>query len=323
VSKTAFILVNFGGPRDLSEVESFLTALLTDRDVIQTPLPSVIQNFIFTRVAKKRAPEVSKDYAKIGGGSPIFADTEWLAKTLAEKMDATVLTFHRYLRATHRSFLDALKTLEADKIIVFPLFPQFSYATTGSIARWFSSHVDKETVHKMEWISSYATHPSYIDAFTSVIEEFLSKQGLHDFHLFFSAHGLPVKYVEEGDPYQKECENSFVAIAERFSSFPALLGYQSQFGKAEWLKPSTIQICEKPRLFFRKERPVVFIPLSFSSDHIETLFEVEEGYIAPLRELGYPAYRCPALGRNEKWVDAVKNIIETSEPVKNHTLIRR
>jgi protoporphyrin/coproporphyrin ferrochelatase len=322
VSKKALVIVNFGGPRNLDEVSDFLVALLTDSDVIRTPFPSFIQEPFFRRIAKKRAPKVMKDYEKIGGKSPIFADTEWMASSLSEILQIPTLTFHRYLKSTHEEFLDSLHKVEADEIIVFPMFPQFSYVTTGSIARFFSKHVKKETLQKMLWIDSYPSNEKYIGAFCSLIRDFLQKNGLQEVTFLFSAHGLPVKYIQQGDPYQKECEATFKAISEEFPQHESFLAYQSKFGRGEWLQPATLDVCTKPHLFLDSKKPVVFIPLSFPSDHIETLFEVEEEYVKPLQALGYSAYRCPALGRREDWLEAVKEIALESKLVQNHTLVR-
>ena len=136
----SILLVNFGGPRSLDEISPFLTALLTDRDVIDSKLPNFLHHLLFSRIAKKRAIQVKEDYAKIGGRSPIFEDTEKLAELLATSTGQPIFTFHRYLPSTHAA---SVTSIEASKgpIKVFPLFPQFSYATTGSIARWFSHHL--------------------------------------------------------------------------------------------------------------------------------------------------------------------------------------
>ncbi|MBS0628508.1 MAG: ferrochelatase [Verrucomicrobia bacterium] len=322
VSKIALVVVNFGGPRNLLEVSDFLEALLTDPDVIRTRLPGFIQRLLFRKIAQKRAPKIAEDYEKIGGGSPIFADTEWMAKTLSEILQIQTLTFHRYLESTHKEFLDSLDKIEADELLIFPLFPQFSYVTTGSIARWFSTEVKKDILHKMRWVSSYSSHEAYIAAFCSLIRGLLKEKSLQEVTLLFSAHGLPVKYVKEGDPYQQECEASFKARSEQFPEHTAVLAYQSQFGKGQWLTPSTLNICTDPHLFLDPNKPVVFIPLSFSSDHIETLFEIEEQYVKPLKDLGFSAYRCPALGRRLDWVEAAKEIIKEAKIVQNHNLIR-
>lgn len=134
-----YLIINFGGPRNLKEVEGFLKELLTDQEVIRTPFPSFIHRLLFTRIAKKRALKVIPEYEKIGGRSPIYEDTEKMAATLQKYVKAPVLTFHRYLPETHACFLSAIKQIPKDhQIRVFPMFPQFSYATTGSIALFFS-----------------------------------------------------------------------------------------------------------------------------------------------------------------------------------------
>ena len=135
------LLVNFGGPRHLNEVPVFLQTLLRDRELIRTWFPTVIHNWIFDRVARKRAPKTQKDYALIGGRSPIYFDTEIIAQHLAQTLGCTVTTFHRYLPSTHGISLNQIANSSSEEILVLPLFPQFCYATTGSIARFFSDHL--------------------------------------------------------------------------------------------------------------------------------------------------------------------------------------
>lgn len=324
MSKTILLVVNFGGPRNQAEVSSFLRTLLTDEDVIRTSLPSFLQKALFKRIAKKRAPLVALDYEKIGGGSPIFADTEWMAEALGRILEIPALAFHRYLESTHASFLESLKNLQPEEILVFPLFPQFSYATTGSIARWFSDHLPLSCTKRMSWIKSYPQHKAYIGAFVALVREFLEEKKIEESEalLFFSAHGLPCQFIEEGDVYQKECIASYAAIAKQFPKAKSLLAYQSKFGKGEWLEPSTGDLCKKPEEFIGDKKHVVFLPLSFSSDHIETLFEIEELYVGSLKAQRISAYRCPALGRRSDWVDAAAEIIKDRSFVSNQMLIR-
>lgn len=300
-----YLLVNFGGPRDLDEVGPFLETLLTDPDVIRTPFPRWIQNWLFRRVARKRTPKIRGDYEEIGGRSPIYFDTEALAERLAEKLQAPVLTFHRYLPATHAESLQKIEAVQTPEIRVIPLFPQFSYATTGSIARLLASKTKK----KLLWIASYADHPAYIRAQREKIAQFLASQSLlpSDTTLFFSAHGLPRSFVDSGDPYEKECQRSFAQIRSHFPQNPALLAYQSKFGRGEWLRPYTDEMCQSI-----SAQQVVFIPLSFTSDHIETLFEIEKLYLEMLRKRGIAAYRCPALNLEPYWIEALAEIAQTS-----------
>ncbi|NGX46056.1 MAG: Ferrochelatase [Chlamydiae bacterium] len=309
------LLVNFGGPRSLEEIPAFLTSLLTDQEVIRTGLPSWLHRQIFTRVAKKRSTVVSGDYAKIGGKSPIFEDTEALARALSEKLGIKVISFHRYLPSTHADFIKRVQETTGE-LIVLPLFPQFSYATTGSIALFLARHLDAS---RMRWVASYATHPGYIAAMQNLLKEY--SRGDETF--IYSAHGLPKNFIETGDPYQRQCIQTFEAIQEGFPDADHLICYQSQFGKSEWIRPHTRDVCAEPESFLPGCRKAVIVPLSFTSDHIETLFEIEELYLPPLREKGIEATRCPALNRRPEWIEALADIALNSSYLSTQMLLRR
>ncbi len=312
-----FLLVNFGGPRDLSETESFLKELLCDRDVVRTKFPSFLHRYLFSKIAKKRAAKIQEDYRLIGGGSPIYFDTETIAKKISLKLQASVLTFHRYLPATHAESLQKIEECKDETITVIPLFPQFTYATTGSIARFFSTHLTSSTSKKLRWIRSYPDHPLFVQSFQKRISDFLTENYLapHETLLLFSAHGVPKSFVETGDPYQEECARSFSEIKEAFPTALSLLCYQSKFGKGEWIKPYTNEVCENIHLFLQGRKQVVFIPLSFTSDHIETLFEVEYQYLPVIREKNVKAYRCPALNLEPYWIDS---LCRMAQEIKEH-----
>jgi ferrochelatase len=301
----AVVLANFGGPRSLEEVEEFLVELLSDQEVLRTPFPAWIHRLLFKRVARKRSRSVREDYALIGGRSPIFEDTESLA-LLLEGFE--VVTFHRYLPKTHPLFLERMEQISSERITVFPCFPQFSYATTGSMALWFQRHLPSSVVERLDWIRSYPSHPLYIAAMCQVLREFLEKNHLKEEEvlLLFSAHGLPQQFIDTGDSYQRECEQSFAAICAHFPNALVQLSYQSQFGKDPWIQPYTKEVCQKISL---ERRHVVVIPLSFTSDHIETLYEVEHLYLPLIRASGLFAYRCPALNLREEWVEAIASLI--------------
>jgi len=323
--KSCTLLVNFGGPRNLAETESFLCSLLTDKDVVRTNFPQFIHNFLFKRIAKKRAIKVRLDYESIGGKSPIYEDTEKLANILKVQNVSPIITFHRYLPATHASFIKEVQTSDYDEFIVFPLFPQFTYATTGSIARWFSRHLDDSIVNKMRWIKSYPDHPLFIHAHTIAINEFLIKNELTEENtlFLFSAHGLPQKFVLAGDPYQDECYTSFKAIMANFPLAKGLLSFQSKFGKGEWLRPYTSEISENINKIAENRKNVIIIPISFTSDHIETLFEIEDEYLPPIRKQGLNAFRVPALTSRKEWIEAIKAILQEKNQCNTQMLIRR
>jgi protoporphyrin/coproporphyrin ferrochelatase len=306
----ALILVNFGGPRDLDEVASFLKELLCDQDVIRTGFPKLLHNLLFSKIAKKRAKVIKDDYDEIGGKSPIYFDTENLRNYLEKEFKLPVFTFHRYLPKTHHEFLKSLEAFEGNNILVFPMFPQFSYATTGSCARFFEAHLCGRTLEKLEWVSSYEAHPAFIDAFRKNIETTLKQHNLceQDVCLFYSCHGVPRKFICFDDPYQRHCQRSYESLKKFFPQAQHVLAYQSKFGKGEWLKPYTIDLVEDDLSWLNKKH-VLFVPLSFTSDHIETLFEVEQQYLQPLRTKGVDAHRVSALQNDFSWV---KKILQDS-----------
>ena len=310
------LLVNFGGPRHLDEIAPFLEALLTDRDVIRTKFPAFFHNWFFSRIARKRALKIREDYESIGGRSPIYFDTEALGLALS------ALTFHRYLPSTHEESLRKIEESQTDEILVLPLFPQFTYATTGSVARFFSERLSKKSLRKLRWIKSYPAHPAFVGAFQKRIRSFLIEKGLSEEETFllFSAHGVPKKFIEEKDPYQSECELSFRAILEGFPKALGRLAYQSKFGRGEWIGPSTSEISENMESEGRSR--IVIVPLSFTSDHIETLFEIETLYLPLIRAQKRSAYRCPALNLEPYWIEALKVLSREENLSPNSDLIR-
>jgi len=326
MEKKAYLLVNFGGPRDLNEIEEFLIELLTDQEVLRTPFPAFIHRLLFTRVAKKRSKKVAPEYALIGGKSPIFEDTEAIAEKVGRKMGAEVLVFHRYLPKTHCSFIDKIEGLhQISEICVFPMFPQFSYATTGSIALWLNTHLSKSVVNKLSWVKSYPDHPSYIVAFEHCLREFLTEKALKEEEtvLLFSAHGLPQKFIDKGDIYERECELTFNRLKKCFPKAHAQLSYQSQFGKEEWIRPYTAEVCEKINVWGEGRKNAVVVPLSFTSDHIETLYEIEKLYLPLICNAGLQAYRCPALNQREEWMKSIVELFQERAKVKNSMLLRK
>lgn len=325
MQKDAILLVNFGGPRNLGEVYPFLKALLLDQDVIRTSLPFFLHRLIFGRVAKKRSVKIAKDYALIGGKSPIFDDTESIASRLGEQLGREVVTFHRYLPMTHEETFQKIEEGNTTRWIVVPLFPQFSYATTGSIARYLSEKLCGKTNRKLHWIRSYANHPLYIKSMKQCIDDFLRENHLkeEEIALLFSAHGLPQQFICQGDPYERECLETFRSLKSSYPQALCKLSFQSKFGRGEWLRPYTDEVCEDVKKWSQGRKSVCIVPMSFTSDHIETLYEIEELYVSKIREKGLNAYRIPALGLREDWITTLGKIIEeTHDYTTSWMLIR-
>lgn len=313
--KRGYLLVNFGGPRDLDEVTPFLKELLCDRDVVRSGLPSFVHNFLFSCIAKRRAKRICQEYTHIGGKSPIYDDTEQLADSLRKSLKGPLWTFHRYLPLSHQAFFDQFKLMQAmDEILVIPLFPQMSYATTGSIARFFQTKMPRDLWQKLRWIPSYPTYPGFIEAYKEKIEESLKNLAWqeNEVAVLASFHGIPQSFVDRGDPYLGECERSFKAIQPHFPGIVWKMSFQSKFGPGEWIKPYTEQVCQDPH-WTQGRRKILIVPLAFTSDHIETLSEIENQYIPLLKAAGFEAKRVSALNSSSKFVDALTFLIQSYE----------
>lgn len=320
-----YILVNFGGPRDLGEIEEFLIELLTDQEVVRSDMRPLFHRWLFTKIAKKRAKKVAADYRLIGGRSPIHEDTERLAERLRERLGAVVLPFHRYLPKTHGAFLEKVKSYGDVPWRVFPLFPQFSYATTGSAAKFFLERLPGSTVSNMRWIKSYPAHASFIELHVKRIRRFMQERGIEESQctLLFSAHGVPEKFIASGDLYLDECQSSFQEVMRHFPESLGKLSFQSIFGKEKWIEPYTKEMCETV-LEWNEGRPhLICIPISFTSDHIETLYEIEHEYIPLLKERGVLASRLDAFAIDDEWVEAISHIIESKDLTNTMMLVRR
>ncbi|BAE81641.1 ferrochelatase [Chlamydia felis Fe/C-56] len=315
---SVYLLANFGGPRHASDIEVFLTSLLTDRDVTGKFLPPFIHKRLFSFIAKKRVAKVLPQYNCIGGFSPIYRDTEDLADTLSLYLDAPVITFHRYLPDTHQLTVQRLKAFGDCPVIGVPLFPHFTYSVTGSIVRFIHAHLP---LLNISWISHFGNHPQFIFCMIDHILKFLQSHdiSIHDCCLLFSAHGLPMRYINKGDPYNKHCEKSFKTISERLPNIETHLCYQSKFGPGRWLTPSTKDVCETLKT---DKTYVLIVPFGFTSDHIETLYEIEKEYIPILKAREYRALRVPAIYQSPEWAASLATIIQSTPRAEKESLIK-
>lgn len=319
----AYLLVNFGGPRNIGEVYPFLQALLTDQEVIRTRLPRWVHHWMFSKIAKKRSLRISKDYQSIGGKSPLYEDTEWLRHTLSARWETPVWAFHRYLPSTHAELFHQLERVRCHEIRCIPLFPQFSYATSGSAASYFSSHLATSTLLRLRWLKSYPTDPLYLGVWERLLRDCMKTHCIAEEELFLlcSAHGLPVQFIQSGDPYHAECTATYRGLLGRFPKSTGLLSFQSQLGPQEWTRPYTKDIVVKLKELIPSYMKVVVVPLSFTSDHLETLFEIEQEYL-PILKQHFEAYRLPAMNRHPDWVETLCQLGKTSDFVHHAMMMR-
>jgi ferrochelatase len=309
------VLLNMGGPDSLSAIRPFLARLFSDRELIRLPLAPVTQPFFAWIVSGLRARHVRKYYEEIGGGSPIAKLTDRQRAALEGALEETGGNFRVYvgMRYWHPLAKHAVLDMKEDGVaraIALPLYPQYCAATTGSslsdLRRW------------MRWagadfplteIRSWPDHPGYISALCAKIEETLEgTPGTEEIHILFSAHGVPKSFIDGGDPYQVEVEKTVAAVRERFPAISHSISYQSRLGRTEWLKPGTVE--EVVRLGREGVKRLVVVPVSFVSDHIETLHELDIRLKETAREAGIATFlRVPAFNDSPAFIGALKEIV--------------
>lgn len=306
--RPAVALLNFGGPRNLEEVETFVFEILRDPNTIQLPAPTRVQDALARRIAASRAPEVRHQYGEIGGRSPLVAATDAIAKAMGDALaerGATgadggplpVYVLHRYLPGHAREAVARLKADGVDALFAVPLYPHFSYATTGSSFEQLRDELrDQGWAGPVHCLRSYPDAAGYLDALGDRLQATLDAAGVApaDTVVLCSAHGLPLSYVQRGDPYRIELYRTLQALRQRFPAWRFDLSFQSRVGPAEWLRPYTDEYIGE----LAAEggvRHVVFLPLAFVNDHIETLYEIGVTYFGQCREHGLAPHRVPAV----------------------------
>ncbi|HUF05214.1 MAG TPA: ferrochelatase [Aridibacter sp.] len=277
------VLLNLGGPDSLEAVEPFLFNLFSDPDIIDFPLSFLFRDKLARFIAYRRHPRIQEQYKQIGGKSPLKDHTlrqaELLEDKLGEKLKAKVYVAMRYWHPFTDEALDAIERDGIRKVILLPLYPQYSKATTASsVMEWEKRLSERESLAGLEWslIESYCDHPPYVDAFVQRIDKALERfpeDKRKEVHILFSAHGTPMKLVREGDPYSGQIKRSVRSVVERGAyRQDHSLCYQSKVGPLKWLTPSTPDTIEK--LASEGVKNMLAVPIAFASDHLETLFEV-------------------------------------------------
>ncbi|MBI5575532.1 MAG: ferrochelatase [Deltaproteobacteria bacterium] len=311
---TGVVLLNMGGPDSLSAVRPFLARLFSDRDLIRLPLAPVSQPLFAWIVSGIRARKVKRYYEEIGGSSPIGTFTELQRAALEEALRTTAGNFRVYVGMRYWYPLSKHAVLEMKedgvaRAIALPLYPQYFSATTGSslkdLAAWTRWAGASFPVRE---IRSYPDHPGYIAALSEKIEETLSGTGPVGRHLLFSAHGIPKSFADEGDPYPSEVERTVAAAMRNFPGIPHSISYQSRAGRAQWLEPDTVS--EVVRLGREGVRTLVVVPVSFVSDHIETLHELDIRLKSTALSSGIGTFlRVPSLNDSPAFIGALKDIV--------------
>ena len=311
--KKAIILFNLGGPDKLENVEPFLFNLFNDPAILD--LPTFLRYPLAKLISNRRAPVAKKIYAELGGSSPILKLTKEQSVALEIKLNQTQeedeYKCFIIMRCWNPRAKDVIKDVQLygpDEVILMPLYPQYSAATSGSSIKEWKDVCRKNNYHvKTSTICCYPTDQNFINAHT---KEIIKKiKDLKNFKLIFSAHGLPEKNIKKGDPYQWQVEQSVKKIVESLSdeNLDWILSYQSRVGPLKWIGPSTETIIiENSKI----GKHIVLVPIAFVSEHSETLVELDIEYKEIADANGCKNYtRVPALGINEDFIKAMSELI--------------
>lgn len=308
---TAVLLLQMGGPDSLDAVEPFLVNLFSDRDIIRIG-PAFLQPLIARFIAKRRAPKVRGYYEAIGGRSPIRELTEEQGRALAERLGPGYRAFiaMRYWRPSTIEALAAIRREGIGRVVALSLYPHYSRATTGSsfneLARVLSEAGAEFDVIPVD---RFYDHPRYIDALAEKIREGLDTfHPLADVEILFSAHSLPQSFIDEGDPYLSQIEETVRLVMERFGEIPHHLAFQSRAGPVKWLEPDTEKMLA--HLAAHGCKNLLIVPLSFVSDHIETLYEIDIQYAREAFRLGYSrVWRTSSLNSSPAFIDCLADLV--------------
>jgi ferrochelatase len=321
---TAIVLFNLGGPGNLDEVEPFLVNLFSDREIIELPLGALLQPLMARLIAKMRGPGVRSNYERIGGGSPQLRLTMAQADALEELLNVgqpgarpyRVFIAMRYSRPSSEDALAAIDRAGIRRIVTLTLFPHWSKATTGSSRNEFERALGlprwRSRQFQVSHVDAYAADDGYLEAMTATVRQAWDQiPAAHrdETVILFSAHGLPQKFIDQGDPYVEHIEATRAGILQRLG-LPnrQLLAYQSRTGPVKWLGPGTEEVIES--LGHEGVRHLLVVPLSFVSDHIETLYEVDMLFHDAAREAGITGYYRPeALNSHPLFISALAGLV--------------
>jgi ferrochelatase len=283
VTRTGIVVAQLGGPEQLADVEPFIRAIFADPLLVPLPGGPRTRSVISRLVSRLRAPRSRSYYDAIGGGSPIIAATQRQADALSAELagrghDVVVVVAHRYSRPDTAAAVDAMLAAGVDRVVLLPLFPQYSGSTTGSSEAELRRLLGDRTADlELSVVRSWCEHPSYLDAQAQLVDEMLADlpdDQLSSGLLVFSAHGLPQRIVDRGDPYPEEIAATVAGVVERLQRpIDHVTAYQSRAGPIPWIGPDVRDVVDNAPGQGTSWLGVV--PISFVSEHVETLHELD------------------------------------------------
>jgi len=317
------LLFNLGGPDTLDDVRPFLFNLFADPDIIRLPWRA-LQKPLAWLISAQRHKKSRSYYEQIGGGSPLRRITEEQAHALEQALanrgiNARAYVGMRYWNPFIEEALDKIRLDQIDHLVVLPLYPQFSVSTTGSSLNRMHA-IATETGNRLppnSVVCSWEADQNYIAAMSAAAREELAlfpDQDPSQTHILFSAHSVPVRYIDEGDPYLDQTKRTVELVMQQLGTHrPHTLSFQSKVGPVEWLTPATNEMI--PQLARDGVSQLMLVPVSFVSEHSETLYEMDILYRDAAAEAGIPHYRrVPAMNCRPDFIEALAAIVARALP---------
>ena len=315
--KLAIVLFNLGGPDSLEAVQPFLQNLFSDPAIIS--LPSFVRRPLARFIARRRAPLAKKIYEHLGGRSPILPETEEQARALEEALaqaghQAKCFIAMRCWHPFTREAVKAVKAFAPERIVLLPLYPQYSTTTTrSSLAEWRKEATRQGLKTPQHEICCYPFEEGFVAAIADLVTDalqYLKKEV--SYRVLFSAHGLPKRVIERGDPYQWQVERTVEAVVARLkrSGLDWRICYQSRVGPLEWIGPATDA---EIRRAGEEDKGLIIVPVAFVSEHSETLVELDIEYAKLAQEAGVPDYiRVSTARSHPAFIGALASLVTTA-----------
>jgi ferrochelatase len=313
-ARLGIVLFQLGGPDTLAAIEPFLYNLFCDPDIIDFPFARLGRKPLAKLISVTRARKVQHHYAVIGGGSPIRRFTEQQARALQSRLrdegyDAHCFVAMRYWHPFTREAVEKLEAAQCDEVVLLPLYPQYSITTTGSsLNEWQRRFAPRG--RRVHTIHHYHRNHLYLEAMVERIDSTLARfPDPEAAELVFSAHSVPLSVIEKGDPYQRHIEETMRLVMQRGGwRNRARLCYQSKVGASKWLQPSLRSTIRQ--LAAEKVRDVCIVPISFVSDHVETLGEIDHEAREMARQLGIARFELmPGLNDSTAFIAALAGVV--------------
>lgn len=321
MSKHAVVICNLGGPASISELRTFLFNLFSDKRIL--PVNKVLRFFLAKFISRVRYKKSAECYAKIGGKSPILEETakqvvlmEQKLKELNKKDDFKVFMYMRHSFPKLQNIVNDINEFNPVKITLLPLYPHFSFSTTlSAFDEWDEISSKYWNGINVQEICCYFDDPDFIDVHSNLILKCYNEvlKTKPKVRVIFSAHSIPLSFIENGDPYQKQINKSVQLILSsiKIKDLDYSISYQSKIGPVKWLEPSTNEEILKA---IKDNVPILVVPISFVSENLESLYELDILYKNIMPNGMF--FRVPTLGDSEDFISLLVKMVSSDECVR-------